>query len=104
MATRREFLGQIAVASVAAASAHAAQALHAAAPVKISPTLARGNGVRAVDHQSTPGGNTQTGDRSRALWLCGQRDGAGNCHGRRRETKGQTSGPQAGSIRVSLME
>jgi phosphotriesterase-related protein len=44
MATRREFLGQIAVASVAAASAHAAQALNAAAPVKISPTQ-RSRGV-----------------------------------------------------------
>src|ERR1017187_1606668 len=44
MATRREFPGQIAVASVAAASAHAAQALKAAAPVKISPTQ-RSRGV-----------------------------------------------------------
>jgi len=33
--------------------------------------LARGNEVLALNHQSTPGGDPQAGDRSAALWLCG---------------------------------
>jgi integrase len=33
--------------------------------------LARGNEVLALDHQPTPGGDPQTGERSRAQWVPG---------------------------------
>ena len=58
--------------------------------------LARGNEVLALDHQSTPGGGPQTGERSPAQWVRGQLDGAGDYHGRRGEPKGQTPRPVAG--------
>src|SRR5580704_4230653 len=58
--------------------------------------LAWGNEVLALNHQPTPGGDPQTGERSPALWVRGQRKGAGDCHGRRGEPKGQTPGPVAG--------
>jgi hypothetical protein len=35
-------------------------------------TWPRGNEVLAIDHQPTPGGDPQTGERSPALWLRGQ--------------------------------
>ena len=54
--------------------------------------LARGNEVLAVDHQPTPGGDPQAGERGPALWVCGQRDGTGDYHGRRGESKGRRLG------------
>ena len=54
--------------------------------------LARGNEVLAIDHQPTLGGDPQTGDRSPALWVRGQRDGAGDYHDSRVSQKGRRLG------------